>query len=263
MLIFCQNIFDNTCCLCYIKAMEIDILKKAGLTDSQAKGYLALIEHGALTPTELADKTGESRTNGYAIAEKLISLGLAFKNSNVKTTIEALNPTKIRSIINEKQQQLKAVSDEISAAMPTMLSKFRLTSDQPGVISSEGPESLRLAYNEIIASKDEVLIFPGRDLRKNPEISALIDVQIERQRKAGIKSLALMPASKFNPAIKSDGFLTVKKLPEGVEFEAQIMIFGNNVITTVANHGIVNTIISSPEVASAMRSIFFALWDKC
>ena len=38
---------------------DTTILRKAGLTESQAKGYLALIEHGQLTPVELAEKTGE------------------------------------------------------------------------------------------------------------------------------------------------------------------------------------------------------------
>ena len=53
----------------------VDIIRKAGLTESQAKGYLALIEHGMLTPTELADHTSESRTNAYMICEKLEKLG--------------------------------------------------------------------------------------------------------------------------------------------------------------------------------------------
>ena len=50
---------------------DTNILQKAGLTESQAKGYLALIKNGALSPVELAKKTDESRTNGYMICEKL------------------------------------------------------------------------------------------------------------------------------------------------------------------------------------------------
>lgn len=59
--------------------VDTAILRKAGLTESQAKGYLALIEHGQLTPVQLAEHTGESRTNGYQVCEKLVSLGLATK----------------------------------------------------------------------------------------------------------------------------------------------------------------------------------------
>ena len=51
-------------------------LLKLGLTASQANGYLALVEHGSLSPVELAAHTSESRTNGYQICDKLEALGL-------------------------------------------------------------------------------------------------------------------------------------------------------------------------------------------
>ena len=64
--------------------VDTAILRKAGLTESQAKGYLALIENGELSPVELAEKTGESRTNGYMICERLEKLGLATKKDGQK-----------------------------------------------------------------------------------------------------------------------------------------------------------------------------------
>ena len=244
--------------------MEIEILKKAGLTESQAKGYMALVENGSLSPVELADKANESRTNGYAIAEKLISLGLARKVTGSKNAIEAENPTRIRSLIAARQRHLKTVNDELTGVLPTMLSRFRLTSDQPGVLSVEGINSLKLVYDEIIAAKQDVLIFPSQHDRIDPEISAMIDKQIERQRSAGVKSLALVINSEHDHIKKhKDNLLLVKQLPEGVAFDAQIMVFGNNVVTTVFNHGIVSTLISSPETASTLRSAFYAIWNNC
>ena len=93
MHIFCQSNIDNTIFMCYTEyimddqqpSFDTTILRKAGLTESQAKGYLALIQHGALTPAELAEKTGETRTNGYMICEKLEQLGLATKKDGKKT----------------------------------------------------------------------------------------------------------------------------------------------------------------------------------
>lgn len=243
--------------------MEIDILKKAGLTDSQAKGYLALIENGALTPSQIAAKTGETRTNSYAIADKLVSIGLAHKVNDTESTIEPENPTKIRSLINHRQQQLREVNDELTGVLPTMLSKFRLTSDQPGVLSAEGVNSLKLVYDEIINSHQDVLIFPSPYDRDDPEISAMIDKQIERQRQAGIKSLALIESKEYeNIKQQEDGLLSVRKLPDGVSFDAQIMVFGNTVVSTVFNHGIVSTIINSPQTAATLRSVFFTIWDN-
>ncbi len=243
--------------------MNIDILLKIGLTESQAKGYLALVEFGPLTPSDIADKTGEARTNGYAISDKLVELGLARRTNSIKLKIEAENPTKIRSLISSRQQQLKTVSDEFSAILPSFLSKFRLTSDQPGVINAEGVEALKLVYDEIIATKKDVLIFPSNHDRDDPRISALIDQQIARQRDAGIKSLALIPADQYDLVKdQQDGLLSMRKLPDGVFFDAQIMVFGNNIVSTVFRHGIVSTIISSPDTAATMRNIFFAIWDR-
>lgn len=242
----------------------LDILKRAGLTESQAKGYLALVEHGALTPTELATKTGENRTNAYAITDKLVELGLARRNNSTKTTFEAENPTKIRSLLTTKQRQLKSVENALSGVLPNLLSQFRLTSDQPGVLNVEGVEALKLVYNEIIANHDDVLIFPSQYDRNDPEISKLIDTQIARQRKAGVKSLSFVRSEVYNDLKQyANDLLEIRPLPADVAFDAQIMIFGHTVVTTVFNHGIVSTIITSPEVAATLRSVFYALWDFC
>jgi len=243
--------------------MDIQILTKAGLTETQAKCYLALLEHGALLPTELADITGETRTNSYAVVEKLMAMGLVHKKESSKLKIEAENPTKIRSLINARQQQLKIVNDELSGVLPTLLSKYRLTSDQPGVISAEGAEALEIVYHEIINSKQEVLIFPCKYDRDDPEISELIDEQIVKQRKAKIKSLSLVSAENYEKIkAQEDGLLSIRKLPEGVSFPAQIIIFGDIVVSTVFKPSLVSTIISSPETAATLRSIFFIIWNS-
>ena len=64
--------------------MDIEIIKKAGLTDSQAKAYIALIEHAGLSAAELAEHINESRTNTYAIIDKLFKYGLIRKKDDVK-----------------------------------------------------------------------------------------------------------------------------------------------------------------------------------
>ena len=62
-----------------MRLMDIEIIKKAGLTDSQAKAYLALIEQGTLTAQQLSELIAETRTNCYAVLDKLIANGLAQK----------------------------------------------------------------------------------------------------------------------------------------------------------------------------------------
>ena len=40
---------------------DIHIIERAGLTEPQAKTYLALLRNGSLTPTKIAEITGESQ----------------------------------------------------------------------------------------------------------------------------------------------------------------------------------------------------------
>lgn len=59
--------------------MNTKTLLEAGLSESQAKAYVALIQQGQLSPPQLADQVKESRTNSYMILEKLEELGLVKK----------------------------------------------------------------------------------------------------------------------------------------------------------------------------------------
>lgn len=74
------------------------MLRKAGLTESQAKGYLALIQHGQPTPVELAERTGGSPTNGYMLCKKLASLSLATKKDGPRAIYSPENPSRLRQI---------------------------------------------------------------------------------------------------------------------------------------------------------------------
>ncbi len=74
--------------LCYNKNMEeLDLLKKAGLSEAQAKLYNCLLQNGALTPTELAKEIGQSRENCYALAKRLVELGLIEQTKDKKSKI--------------------------------------------------------------------------------------------------------------------------------------------------------------------------------
>lgn len=177
--------------------------------------------------------------------------------------IEADSPTRLRSILNARQIRLKTINDEPNSILPVMLSKFKLSSDQPGVLSIEGVDSLKIIYDEIIQTNKDVLIMSSPHDRDDPEISAMLDEQITRQRAAGIKTFALVQESIYDAIVKStDDLFEVKKLPDGTSFDAQIIICGDTVISTVYNQGVSSSIIVSPETANTLRSVFYLIWNR-
>lgn len=237
------------------------ILRKAGLTESQAKGYLALIEHGQLSPVELAAKTSESRTNGYQICEKLEKLGLATKKDARKSLYVPENPTKLRHLIVAQQKQLKNTNDELSGLLPQLLSSYRLVSDKPGVLYLEGVESLQTIYDDIIRTGQTLRIFPSAKDRDDPEIAAMIDKQIARQRAAGIKTETLIRPEMIGEFSALNDELFEARTGVFTGLDAQIMVYGPNVTISTFTDGFVTTIITNQTIADTFMQLFQGQWN--
>ncbi len=236
------------------------LLRKAGLTDSQARGYLALIENGALSPVELAEKTGESRTNGYMICDKLVALGLATKKDGAKSEYAPENPSRLKQILIDRQKSLRQANDELAAALPALVSTYKLVTDKPGVLYLEGIDSLVAVYDDIIATKDILRIFPSAYDRDDPEIEAMIDKQIARQRAVGIKTEVLLRKAVFDSSQNDELF---EARPGAFDaLDAQIMIYGPNVALTTFENGVITTVLTNQLIADTFRQLFAAQWDQ-
>jgi sugar-specific transcriptional regulator TrmB len=71
-------------------------LSAAGLTETEAKFYTALLEKKTWLPAELAKFVNETRTNSYKILDKLVEQGLAERfDQNKKLHYRAVNPAQL------------------------------------------------------------------------------------------------------------------------------------------------------------------------
>jgi len=57
--------------------MDLELLKEIGLTESETKVYLALLELGSTTKGPIVDKSQVASSKIYELLEKLIQKGLA------------------------------------------------------------------------------------------------------------------------------------------------------------------------------------------
>lgn len=238
----------------------LDIIRKAGLTESQAKGYLALIEHGTLTPTELGDKTGESRTNAYMICEKLEKLGLAIKNDAKKSTYAATSPDNLKKLLLTQQRRLKQASEEIHAIIPSLSTQFHLKSDNAGIITLEGIDGIKTLYDDIIRQGHHLSIIASTHDRLDPEIDTMINQQIARQIEHGLESRALYRVSPDEITRLRAEDIHV----QNVDFDApaQIIIYGQTVAISTFRHGMITSAINHPDIAETFQQMFDALWSK-
>src|SRR3989338_3370224 len=89
--------------------MDTSILKEIGLTDSEIKVYLALLELGSSTAGPIVEKSGVASSKIYEVLEKLMQKGLAsFVIASGTKHFEAASPRRVEDYIREKQRDRKS-----------------------------------------------------------------------------------------------------------------------------------------------------------
>ena len=238
--------------------MDTTILRKAGLTESQAKGYLALIEHGDLSPVELAEKTGESRTNGYMICEKLEALGLATKKDGQKATYSANHPSAIEALAEKRRKVLMRNEQEVKNGMSSLINHFYQYQATPGVEVHYGGEGIEMIRDRTIKTGKELLFVRSpEDIDYDHEKMIRF---IKRRVEAGIhaQSIAPAPDSTTESREQLEKWLLDRTLLPGGYYDApvEIDIFGNTVAFIDFDNDSMSTMITSENIAEAMRQLF-------
>jgi sugar-specific transcriptional regulator TrmB len=138
--------------------MAINDLKEYGLSNKESKVYLALLELGPSSVTEIAFKSKINRTTAYDILAALEQYGLvSHVGEQKKRTYVAENPERLISFLDKKSQELKSKATEIKEIMPELKGMFNLIPRKPLVKYFEGEEGILSIYEDSLNSKTEIL----------------------------------------------------------------------------------------------------------
>ncbi len=239
--------------------MNPQLLAQIGLTPSQSKAYIALIEKGEQTPPELSKLIGESRSNTYMILDKLSELGLCKKDEAGKVLrYSANNPMALEALIEERRKDVAAVENSVKSSMPTLLSYYYSFTERPGVRLVEGKEGLKEIYRDTLrAGKTIYLVrtpaetaYLGRDY---------IQKYVGRRRDLGIHTKALTPdvpdANRDPEVDKQNLFSRTWVDPKDYNAPVEINVYGNKVAFAAFGNETMGIIIDNPAVAEAMRQL--------
>ena len=240
--------------------MDTALLRKAGLTESQAKGYLALIEHGALSPADLAEKTDESRTNGYMICEKLKQLGLATKKDGQKAIYTPNHPSALETLAEKRRKALVRNEQEVKSGISPLIDLFYKFREEPGARTLQGVEGIKEVYLDTLQTDADIYLIRSR--ADTPSLGEDFFQKYRKQRaEQGINTYSLTPYSPEGVAhVKegSDEALLYHRtfMPESAyEAPVEIDIYGNKTVFIAFGDTQMATIIESPLVADAMRQL--------
>ncbi len=244
---FVRNI-DVLLPLVYHVVMELQtIIEKTGLSKKQTDLYLALLELGEASITEIARTATMKRPTTYLIIEELELLGLA---SSIKKGKKKLyTPAHPRRL----SELTKFRMDQVSDAMPELLARYKSESTKPQVQMYEGLEGVRKAYREafrLLSENKEGLWISDieRVLEKFPEVLREYDRLIRSIKNPRIRELTFggEPARKWAERMQTESskYCQVKYMGNRGKIGAlDQLIVGNKVMSFSLNKDIFVLII--------------------
>ncbi len=131
--------------------MDIEILRNIGLTNSEIKVYLALLELGSTTKGPIVDKSKAASSKIYELLEKLIQKGLASYVIKAGTKyFEAAPPSRILDYIQEKENNLKKQEEQIKKLLPELELKRSMAGIGSETQVFKGMKGAQTSFDDIL-----------------------------------------------------------------------------------------------------------------
>jgi predicted transcriptional regulator len=226
-------------------------LVESGFEEKEAEIYLAVLELGKATVTDISRKSGIKRTTIYEYLNKLSSESLLYKTTRKKRIFYAAeNPDKLAKILEKRKRK-------ISSILPQLQEIYSVSRHQPQIRFYEGIEGLRTIYDEITQTSHTVYgAFSAEKYFKlfNEEDNDKFFQNI-RENGGQIRDLIEnSPTGKKHA--KSEfykGIGTPKILPKDFDLSVDLMIAGNKVaMLSLVN--LIGVIIENQEIADLQRN---------
>jgi len=241
----------------------ITLLKGLGLDDKESKVYLACLELGKASVTQISKKSGLKRTTVYHIVNPLLNRGLLSKLEDDKSQkFLAESPEKLLTMLKDREK-------EILKCMPDLLAITNTGSEfRPEVKFYQGKEGLKAVYEDTLRScekGDEIL----NCLSVEGSYSILPNYIFRYMRKRvakGVKKRAIGRDSaeiRKRKAKDKKELRHIKIVPKAqLPFTIEKNIFKDKVALMNFRGFLFGIIIKSPQIAESEKASFELLWKK-
>jgi sugar-specific transcriptional regulator TrmB len=240
-------------------------LNQTGLTENQAKVYLACLQVGTGSVLNIAKNAELKRPTVYLLLDELETMNLVSRvKRGKKTFYKAETPERIISGLKDRVNLMNEI-------LPSLKAIHNIDPEKPNIKIVEGVNGVRHTYNDIFTflshhPNEELLIFGSlKDAAENFQTS-VVDYFYETMSKSKnpIREIGnddtetrryYRKSAEINP--RHDIRLI---RDEGRFYMTDNMLYGNTLIIFSVKKQIFATIIESATVAETYRTLFNMAW---
>lgn len=240
--------------------MIIEELFNLGLTENEAKTYLAALELGESTIIRIAKKSGVKRTTTYLSVESLKEKGFL---SEIKKKKKKFFYAEDPRILQEKIEERK---NAINRIVPQLLSIANFMDKKPKITFYEGLEGIKDVYRD-------TLRYPNKEMSAwvSEEAFHALDQNFinyyvpERvNKKIWVRVIAPNTEEIREYKKQEEKSLRQTKLIDAKNFpiKVEIDLYGSNKIGIMAFEEKIGLIIESEKIYTTLKSIFEMNWSS-
>lgn len=245
--------------------MNTKLLEKIGLTGSEIKVYLALLEIGSSQKGPIVKKSGINPSKVYEVMDKLISKGLvSHVTKNKVKHFKAAPPSRIKDYLEEKKREINLYEKEFKTLLPQLELKQRMAEPETDAEIFRGWKGMETVYQDMINTLKKGQIDYGFGASKgvNPEKSRrFYDKFMEKAHRKGIKiKVILNKDSKeyFESSKAINKHVQAKYLPQTTP--AEINVYADKTLIVNLTKEPLVVMIKSKEVARSFKQYFEVMW---
>ncbi len=237
-------------------------LEKFGLSEKEAKIYLACLELDDAVASDLALKSNLPRTLVYDLLERLIDLGLvSYAIKNNRKYFRAASPHELLRILQEKERAVLEILPDLEK-----LQKMKGVK-RPKVEIYEGKEGMKTVMNDILRSGVKEFVAYGSSKSSFPVIPAFMNEWHARRAKQKVYMRVLYNDSPEARARVKQFIHTFKHaeyrfMPIKVHSPTATLIYGNRVVLQSWTGEPFSVMIENEEMAQNQKRYFEELWKR-
>lgn len=225
-------------------------LQHIGLTITEAKLYVMLLELGRAQAGMLSRKTGIHRRSVYDALERLIEKGLvSYIKENEKRFYLPTDPKRIQEMIDDQKKQI----DDL---LPGLQARFMEQTAKQETVFYRGVEGIKTIFEDQIRDGKEVYII-GASHQAKELLQFYIPHYTDKRVKKKIKLHALYAGERHTNAVP---LAEVRYLSASFASLVSTTIYGDKVAIIVWMQEPVGILIKQAEVAKAFKNYFELLW---
>jgi HTH-type transcriptional regulator, sugar sensing transcriptional regulator len=245
--------------------MDRELLRSIGLTDSEIKVYMALLELGSSSKGPIVDRSSVASSKIYELLEKLQHKGLVSSvvRSGVKY-FEAASPTRLLDYMQEKERSLKEKKLELKSLIPELELKRSMAGIGSETQVFKGMKGAATSFDDILRTlkkDDEYYVFGISQF--SPHFERFVVNFHKKRAKLGIKCKVIVNqlAKDIGEKLEPIALTKVKYIQKELFTPFVFIIYADKVLISIGLDEVFIQ-VKSEKLASGLKRYADHMWEQ-